>query len=142
MVSAVSEAGFRDEFLNDVGPDVAARIAPDSWRLAWSQMDTPARRKLAVALMEGLEENLEWFPRYQASARASPADDHRLGPNDGYMPEAAALAYRRDLPDAEVHLLDDAGHWLLETHLAEAIETVRPFLARHLPSPLNREGQS
>ena len=32
------------------------------------------------------------------------------------MPEGAARAYLRDLPDAELHLLD-GGHWLLETNL-------------------------
>jgi hypothetical protein len=34
------------------------------------------------------------------------------------MPEGAARAYLRDLPDAELHLLD-AGHWALETSLDE-----------------------
>lgn len=32
-----------------------------------------------------------------------------LGPEDGYLPEGAARAYLRDLPDAELHLLD-GGH--------------------------------
>jgi pimeloyl-ACP methyl ester carboxylesterase len=48
------------------------------------------------------------------------------------MPEQAALAYRRDLPDAELHILDDAGHWLLETHFEEALQLVRDFLSRTL----------
>jgi pimeloyl-ACP methyl ester carboxylesterase len=45
------------------------------------------------------------------------------------MPEGAARAYRRDLPDAELHLLD-GGHWLLETNLAEVAALSRDFLAR------------
>lgn len=52
------------------------------------------------------------------------------GPHDGYMPAGAARAYLRDLPDAELHLLDGAGHWLLETHLDEAVALVRDFLER------------
>ena len=39
-----------------------------------------------------------------------------------------AEAYRRDMPDAEVHLLD-AGHFVLETHNSEAAEFIRSFLA-------------
>ena len=34
---------------------------------------------------------------------------------------AGAQAYRRDLPDAEIHLLD-AGHFALETHAIEIAE--------------------
>jgi pimeloyl-ACP methyl ester carboxylesterase len=45
------------------------------------------------------------------------------------MPEGAARAYRRDLPDAELHLLD-GGHWALETHLAEIVALARDFLGR------------
>lgn len=52
------------------------------------------------------------------------------GPHDGYMPAGAARAYLRDLPDAELHLLDGTGHWLLETHLEEAAALIRDFLGR------------
>lgn len=45
------------------------------------------------------------------------------------MPEGAARAYLRDLPDAELHLLD-AGHWALETSLEEIVTLARDFLAR------------
>jgi pimeloyl-ACP methyl ester carboxylesterase len=80
--------------------------------------------------MEGLRDNLEWFPRYQAYLR-----EHRpptliaWGPQDGYMPEASARAYLRDLPDAEFHLLD-GGHWALETNLDEIASLMRDFLTR------------
>jgi pimeloyl-ACP methyl ester carboxylesterase len=47
----------------------------------------------------------------------------------GYMPADSARAYLRDLPDAELHLLD-GGHWLLETHLAEIVALTRDFLDR------------
>ena len=43
-----------------------------------------------------------------------------------------AEAYKRDLPDAEVHLLD-AGHFALETHAEEIAALVRDFLERALP---------
>ena len=46
------------------------------------------------------------------------------------MDTGSARAYHRDLPDAGLHLLDGAGHWLLETHLDAALPLVRAFLAR------------
>ncbi len=45
------------------------------------------------------------------------------------MPEESARAYLRDLPDAELHLLD-GGHWLLETNLDEVVPLARTFLDR------------
>jgi pimeloyl-ACP methyl ester carboxylesterase len=129
LEDAVSEAGYREEFLNAVRPELAARIPPDLWTLAWS-LTTPRRRDVAVALMEGLKENLAWFPRYQAYLREhQPPTLIVWGPQDGYMPEASARAYRRDLPDAELHLLD-GGHWALETNLEEIATRMRDFLGR------------
>jgi hypothetical protein len=46
------------------------------------------------------------------------------------MPEKSAKAYLRDLPQAELHLLD-GGHWLLETHLDEVSKLVEQFLEKY-----------
>lgn len=130
LEAAVSEEGFRDEFLNDVREDLAERVPPDLWVLAREQLGTPERRAIMTGLMEGLRENLDWFPRYQRYLR-----EHRppaliaWGPQDRYMPEEAGRAYLRDLPDAEFHLLD-GGHWALETNFDEVAALVRDFLAR------------
>ncbi|WP_129791162.1 alpha/beta fold hydrolase [Sphingosinicella sp. CPCC 101087] len=129
LAEAVSEEGYRDEFLNDVRPELAERIPPDLWKLHWA-LTTPRRKEIAVDVIAGLKENLDWFPRYQAYLR-----EHRppalivWGPQDGYMPEGSARAYLRDLPDAELHLLD-GGHWLLETNLEEVASIIRDFLTR------------
>jgi pimeloyl-ACP methyl ester carboxylesterase len=133
LAGAVSEEGFKEEFLNDVEPHLIERIPPDLWRLHWS-LTTPRRREIAIETIMGLRENFQdWFPRYQAFLR-----EHRpptlivWGPQDGYMPERSGRAYLRDLPDAELHMLE-AGHWLLETNLAEATSLVRDFLDRVTP---------
>lgn len=131
LEQAVSEEGFRAEFVGEVSDEIAARVPPDLWTLHWPLMDTPVRRQIALGLMEKLEANLAWFPRYQAYLR-----EHRpptlivWGPEDGYMPAESARAYRRDLPAAELHLIEGAGHWLLETHFDQAMPLVRDFLGR------------
>jgi pimeloyl-ACP methyl ester carboxylesterase len=128
---AVSQAGFRAEFVGEVEASIQRRVPPDLWHLHWSLMDTPVRREMAVRLMEQLESNLDWFPRYQRYLREHhPPALIVWGPQDGYMPEAAARAYLRDLPDAELHLLKDGGHWLLETHFDAVLPLVRDFLSR------------
>jgi pimeloyl-ACP methyl ester carboxylesterase len=130
----VSLDHFRDEFLNDVRPALTERIPPDLWELHWPLM-TEQRRENAVRIIYDLKDNIEWFPRYQAYLREhQPPTLILWGPQDGYMPAESARAYLRDLPDAELHLLD-GGHWLLETNLAEAVELTGDFLKRtHRPA--------
>lgn len=127
--SAVTEETFRDEFLNDVRPELAATIPPDLWRLHWGLM-TERRKDIAAELLSDLKPNRAWFPhhrRYLQSYR--PPTVIIWGPQDHYMPEASARAYLRDLPDADLHLLD-GGHWLLETNLTEVASLARAFLKR------------
>lgn len=127
--SSITKEEFRNEFLNDVNAESAARIPPDLWELHWRLM-TERRKDIAAGVIAGLKDNLAWFPRYQAYLR-----EHRpptlitWGPRDGYMPEYSARAYLRDLPRAELNLLD-GGHWLLETNLHEAVALNRDFLSR------------
>ena len=130
LAEAVSEEGYREEFLNGTDEETALRISPDLWKLHWS-LTTPRRREIHVDVIASWWDNAAWFPRYQKYLR-----EHRpptlivWGPRDGYMPAGAARAYLRDLPNAELHLLEDAGHWLLETHLREAAPLMRQFLNR------------
>jgi pimeloyl-ACP methyl ester carboxylesterase len=73
---------------------------------------------------------LGWFANQQAYLRQhQPPTLIAWGPQDGYMPEGAARAYLRDLPKAELHLLD-GGHWALETNLDEIVALARDFLSR------------
>lgn len=130
----VTEHGFREEFLNDVRNDMAERIPPDMWSLHWA-LATPARVEAYVDLIAGLKSNRTWFPQHRDYlAKHRPPTLIVWGPNDHYMPEVSARAYLRDLPDAELHLLD-GGHWLLETHLDEVVGRMRDFLVRvHAPA--------
>ena len=62
-----------------------------------------------------------------APASASPA--RPLGKYDPSFAIGGANAYRRDVPGAEVHILD-AGHFALEERLDECAALIRSFLAK------------
>ncbi len=131
LEDAVSKEGFREEFIGETDPKLHNRFTPDLWNLAASQLLTPERHKIMVGLMEGLKQNLDWMPKAQAYLREhKPPTIIVWGPQDGYMPEKSAKAYLRDLPNAELHLLD-GGHWLLETHLDEVVMLVKSFLDKN-----------
>ncbi|WP_338055708.1 hypothetical protein [Streptosporangium subroseum] len=53
------------------------------------------------------------------------------GEHDKIFGADGARAYLRDLPDAELHLLD-GGHFALETHGDEIAALMRDFLDRVL----------
>ncbi|MCM5680165.1 alpha/beta hydrolase [Schlegelella sp. S2-27] len=129
LAEAVNEEAFKEEFLNALRPELSDRIPPDLWKLHWSLV-TPKRREIAAGLIAGLKDNRAWFPRHrQYLSEHRPPALIVWGPQDHYMPQASARAYLRDLPDAELHLLD-GGHWLLETHVEEVASLMRDFLGR------------
>lgn len=127
---AVSEEGFRKEFVGELTEHLVERVSPDLWKLSWSLMQQPERREIVIGIFEDQRNNLDWFPKYQAYLREhQPPTLIVWGPQDGYMPQGAARAYLRDLPNAELHLLD-GGHWALETNLDEIVHLTRDFLGR------------
>jgi pimeloyl-ACP methyl ester carboxylesterase len=103
-------------------------LPPDLWRLHWS-LTTPERRDIYTDVIAGLNENRDWFPRHQQWLHENrPPTLIVWGSQDGYIPAAAARAYLRDLPEAELHVFDDGGHWLLETHLEQVASLTRSYL--------------
>jgi pimeloyl-ACP methyl ester carboxylesterase len=129
LAQAVSFEGLREEVLGEVAPEVAERISPDLWQLAWPLMRE--HRDIMVGFFAEIAESVRRFPEYQAYLRKhQPPTLIVWGPQDGYMPAESARAYLTDVPDAELHLFEDGGHWLLETHLDEVVARLRPFLTR------------
>ncbi|TDO63793.1 pimeloyl-ACP methyl ester carboxylesterase [Kribbella sp. VKM Ac-2571] len=129
LAQAVTLDGLREEVLGEVEPEVAARISPDLWQLAWPLMRE--HRDVMIGFFAEIADSVRRFPQYQAYLRENePPTLIVWGPQDGYMPAESARAYLADLPDAELHLLEDGGHWLLETHLDEVVARIRPFLSR------------
>jgi pimeloyl-ACP methyl ester carboxylesterase len=129
MRAAVTEENFRKEFLNDVRAELSALISPDLWKLHWGLV-TERRKDAAAQLLADLKANRNWFPAHRRYLKIHhPPTLIVWGPQDHYMPEQSARAYLRDLPEAELHLLD-GGHWLLETNLDEVVSLIRAFLDR------------
>jgi pimeloyl-ACP methyl ester carboxylesterase len=129
LAQAVTFDGLREEILGEVAPEVAERISPDLWQLAWPLMRE--HRDVMIGFFAEIADSVRRFPQYQAYLRENrPPTLIVWGPQDGYMPAESARAYLADVPDAELHLIEDGGHWLLETHLDEVVARIRPFLSR------------
>lgn len=121
-------AGTRMQYESGV-PDLAL-LTPDGWTLDQHFLDLPGRKEAQVALAFDYHSNVERYDRWQAWLREhTPPTLITWGVGDPFFPESGARAYLRDLPDAELHLLD-TGHFALETHLPEIAPLIAAFLDR------------
>ena len=110
----------------------AALVSPDGYTLDNAYMARPGAEEIQLDLILDYASNLALYPDFQNYFRAhKPPLLAIWGRNDPHFLPAGAQAYRRDLPLAEVVLLD-TGHFALETHAAEIGAAMRRFLSRHL----------
>jgi len=109
-----------------------SRIAPESFTLDDALLARPGNDEIQIDLLANYGSNIEQYPAYQAYLRShKPSLLAIWGRNDGTFVSAGAEAFRRDVPDAKISLLD-TGHFALETHGREIANAMRGFLARHL----------
>jgi len=115
-------------FLN--GAQDPAAISPDNWTLAQAALDRPGNDLIQLALFYDYRTNLAVFQNIQTYFRArSPRTLIVWGKGDPFFTEEAARAYLRDLPAAELHILD-TGHFALEERHAEIATLIRAFADR------------
>jgi pimeloyl-ACP methyl ester carboxylesterase len=107
-------------------------LSPDGYELDIAYMARPGAHDIQLHLILDDRSNVALYSAFQAYLREySPPLLAVWGRHDPAFLPAGALAYRRDLPDAEIHLLD-TGHFALETHHQEIALLMRGFFARHM----------
>jgi pimeloyl-ACP methyl ester carboxylesterase len=105
-------------------------IAPEGWLLDQHFLDLPGRAEIQVDLGLDYHSNVALYPQWQAWLRRhQPPALVLWGRNDPFFVPAGAEAFKADLPQAEVHLLE-TGHFALEECLPEAVALIEPFLQR------------
>jgi pimeloyl-ACP methyl ester carboxylesterase len=114
------------------GVEDLSRISPDTWAHDQALLDRPGNAEVQLALFRDYRHNLDAYPVFQRYFRETRVPLLAVwGRHDEIFGPDGALAYRRDLPDAEVHLLD-AGHFALEDRLDTITGYIRGFLGRVL----------
>jgi pimeloyl-ACP methyl ester carboxylesterase len=107
-------------------------VDPDVWVNAHAAV---AGSEEAVAvqleLFANYITNVDLYPQVHEYFRTSQVPLLAVwGRNDEIFGPDGALAFGRDLPNAEINLLD-GGHFLLESRLDAVVALIRPFLAEH-----------
>lgn len=134
---AANEQGVRDylkpettQFIFLHGAADPTRISPDGWTLAQGALARPGNDIVQLDLFYDYRTNPDVFDKIQAYFREhQPPTLVTWGKGDPFFSEDAAHAYEKDLPDAEIHILD-TGHFALEELHGEIATMMRDFAAR------------
>jgi len=126
--SALQLEATRWQYLN--GEPEPSLVSPDAYLHDQRLLERPGSDEIQLDLFYDYRRNVELYPKWQAYFR-----EHRpptlviWGRNDEIFGAVGAEAYKRDNPDAELHLLD-AGHFALESHGPQIAALTRDFLDR------------
>jgi pimeloyl-ACP methyl ester carboxylesterase len=104
------------------------RYDPDLWTDEFTFLSQPGQIDIQTELFYDYRTNVESYPKWQAWMQ-----EHKprllvlWGKYDLSFDPSEPEAYRRDVPNAEVHVLD-AGHFALDTASEEIAALVRAFM--------------
>jgi len=119
------------ESRHTLGTSHPERYNPDTWTDEFSHLSKPGQAEIQAALLYDYRTNVAAYPAWQEWLRQGrPPTLVAWGRNDPSFIAPGAEAFRRDLPDAEIHLLD-AGHFALDEQNDETARLVLGFLAKH-----------
>ena len=108
------------------------RVAPDGYLLDIALMSRPGTEEIQLDLILDYRSNVALYPNLQAYFREhQPPLLAVRGRHDPAFIPLGAEAYKRDLPHAQVHLLD-TGHFALEKHASEIAQFIRHFRGQAL----------
>jgi pimeloyl-ACP methyl ester carboxylesterase len=108
-------------------PDPAL-VSPDGYTLDNDYLARPGADEIQLDLFLDYASNVDLYPAFQEYFRTrKPPLLAIWGRNDPFFLPAGAQAFKRDIPGADIRLLD-TGHFAIETHSAEIATAMREFL--------------
>lgn len=111
------------------------RYNPDAWTDEYALLSRPGNQQIQADLFYDYQTNVASYPKWQAWLR-----EHKppllvvWGKYDPSFAVAGAEPFRRDVPDAEIHILE-AGHFALDEKVDEIAALMRTFLAKQKLTP-------
>ena len=114
------------------GTRIPEAISPDNWLVVQPLLDRPGNVYVQLELAYDYGSNPPRYPAWQAYLREhQPPTIIAWGRHDEIFPASGALPYLRDLPNAELHLLD-TGHFALDEDGDLIAALVRRWLKREV----------
>jgi pimeloyl-ACP methyl ester carboxylesterase len=105
-------------------------VSPDSWTFDQMLLDRPGNDAIQLDLFHNYTSNVALYEEWHGYFRArQPKTLIVWGQNDPFFTVEGAKAFLRDLPQAELHLLD-TGHFALEEESSFIASRIREFLGQ------------
>ncbi|MEU9862225.1 alpha/beta fold hydrolase [Streptomyces sp. NPDC047971] len=125
--------GIRWQYETGVPAEFHDLLSPDAWHHDAALMAREGQDAVQLDLIGDYGSNFALYPAFHDYFRTTRVPLLAVwGEGDEVFVPAGALAFRRDLPEAEIHLLP-TGHFALETHAPRIAELIGDFLARRVP---------
>lgn len=125
------DAVIQKQYLFDLDSAEFDTQSPDAWTHDLAFLESEKDRRIQVRLFQDYNTNLVLYPQWQKMLRETrPKTLIVWGAKDRKFIAEGAKAYLRDVPDAELHLLD-AGHFAAEEKTAEIAELILGFLEKN-----------
>ena len=104
------------------------RYDPDLWTDEYAFLNAPGQAQIQSDLFFDYQSNVAGYPKWQEwMQKKQPRLLVLWGKHDLSFDPGVPERYRKDVPKAEVHVLD-AGHFALDTKADEMAEYVRAFM--------------
>jgi pimeloyl-ACP methyl ester carboxylesterase len=101
---------------------------PDLWTDEYAFLNAPGQAQIQTDLFYDYRTNVAAYPRWQAwLQKTKPRLLVLWGKYDPSFDIGEPERYRKDVPSAEIHVLD-AGHFALDTKADETAELIRKFI--------------
>jgi len=124
----LSEEGTKAQYTAGLPEELLINVSPELWMLDWERMKRPGNIDMQFELNCDFKSNIEMFPEFQAYFRThQPPALIIWGKYDAFFGVEEALCYKRDLPNAQVYIVD-GGHMALEINFPEVLELITNFL--------------
>ena len=125
------ETTINKQYLFDLDSTNYNIQSPDAWTHDLAFLQSQSDRNIQVQLFQDYYTNLLSYPTWQKMLKKTqPKTLITWGAKDLKFNKHGAEAYLRDLPNAELHLLD-AGHFAAEEKTREIAELILKFLAKN-----------
>jgi pimeloyl-ACP methyl ester carboxylesterase len=112
------------------GAEDASRVSPDGYTLDQTYISRPGNDEIQLALFRNYGTNISLYETWQSYFRSyQPPTLVLSGKNDEIFIAAGADAFKKDLKDVQINLLN-GGHFVLEEKHAEAASIIKSFLVK------------
>lgn len=128
VAAFLSEEGVKFQYTGGLPDELLSNVSPELWMLDWDLMQRSGNIDMQFELNCDYKSNIDMFPRFQEYFRT-----HRppalviWGKYDPFFSVQEAHCYKRDMPHAEVYIINGA-HMVLETNFNEVLQLIDNFM--------------